>query len=126
MKEKKEEKQYFMRLRWKERREKELAKERKLAQRETCWRLTKSERKVFSMVQDAGHYDIIRNGWPDFGVVVDGKLVGIEVKSRHDDLRADQTNTHRLLKMVGIDVVVIYTDDPLEVTLNKLRDKISN
>jgi hypothetical protein len=74
-------------------------------------KLNTGERRVFNVLQSEGYFDIIRSGWPDFGVVVDGKLVGIEVKEGSDILRPSQINTHKLLKKAGIDTLVVKADD---------------
>ena len=114
-----EEKQSDMQSRWK-------SKTEDMTPGEFKWKLTCSERRVLNMLQSQGHTEFIRNGWPDFGVVVDGKLVGIEVKrGPNDKLSYDQKNAHKLLRKAGIEVLVIEDDGYLCSILRQLKGKVS-
>jgi hypothetical protein len=109
-----EEKQQEMQQRWR-------TKEERLPE-EFKYKLTSSERRVFSLLLSEGHADIIRNGWPDFGVVVNGKLVGIEVKtSKHDCPSPEQQHAHKLLRKAGIPVLVIHDNGYLCSIIRQLR-----
>jgi hypothetical protein len=114
-----EEKQLAMQSRWED-------KEPPKTSEEFRWKLTYSERRVLNMLQAQGHTEVIRNGWPDFGVVVNGKLVGIEVKrGPNDKLNADQRNAHKLLRKAGIEVLVVEDDGYLCSILRQLKGKVS-
>lgn len=90
------------------------------------WKLTYSERRVLSVLQSQGNNDIIRYGWPDFGVVVDGRLVGVEVKrGPNDRLNDAQKAAHKLLKKAGIEVLVVEDDGYLCSILRQLKGKVS-
>jgi hypothetical protein len=90
------------------------------------WKLTNGERRVLNVLCSEGCTNVIRNGWPDFGVIVKGKLVGIEVKSEGDYLRDYQINTHKLLRKAGIDVIVVKGDEYLCSIQKQLRYKLSH
>lgn len=87
--------------------------------------LTESEERVLGVIVAERHHEIIRSGWPDFGVIVNGKLVGVEVKRYPYKLQPSQNNAHRLLKKCGIDVVIIRGDRPLTEIYEQVRKKIS-
>lgn len=88
--------------------------------------LTKCEQKVLNVLKLMGYKDVIRNGWPDFGVLTDKGLIGIEVKRAHDKLRNTQVDTHKLLKKCGIKTIVIRGDDYMPVIQRELSKKISS
>lgn len=84
------------------------------------WNLNASEQRVLDMLLSEGHPQVIRNGWPDFGVVMGGKLIGIEVKKANDSLRLDQIHAHKLLKTAGIEVFVVKDEGHLSI-LKQIR-----
>ena len=113
-----EEKQADMQSRWE-------VKEPIRTPEEFRWKLTYSERRVLNVLQSQGNTDIIRCGWPDFGVVVDGKLVGVEVKrGPNDKLNTAQKSAHKLLKKAGIDVIIVEDDGYLCSILRQLKGKV--
>lgn len=120
MKKNLEEKQVAMRDRWEN-----VEQPSFKTPEEFRWRLTYSERRVLGMLQEQGHKEVIRNGWPDFGVIVNGKLVGIEVKrGTNDRLNEDQRNTYKLLKRAGIEVIIVEDNGYLCGILRQLKGKV--
>lgn len=69
-------------------------------------KLTTTEQEVFDELRADGWY-VLRNGWPDFLAVRDGKVRFIEVKSAGNSLRAEQRRLHRELRKLGIEVEII-------------------
>ena len=92
---------------------------------EIVWKLTYSERRVFNLLKAKGFNEIIRKGWPDFMVVTNKGLVGVEVKHRKDKLESDQKRTHKILNRMGIPTLVVFGDDDLSAIEDTLRKKIS-
>ena len=83
--------------------------------------LTLGENRVFDLLKSEGYVDIIRNGWPDFAIEAKGKLLGIEVKTGADELSDAQKKTHRILKRLGIPVIVVKSEWPLSSILQEIR-----
>jgi hypothetical protein len=54
----------------------------------------------------------LRNGWPDFMVLLDGKPLFIEVKSRGDKLSRPQKRMFEALEAAGIMVRVWWEREP--------------
>ncbi len=69
--------------------------------------LTDTEADFFRSIVVADKAQILRNGWPDFLLKNNsGKIYGVEVKSRSDDLSSRQRAMFAMLTEAGIHVYV--------------------
>lgn len=98
-----------------------------LSKRELCFDgLTDTEKNVLHALESIGVDDVLRNGWPDFAVVIKGSPVFIEVKNGPEDLpKPNQELIHKLLKSLGLHVVVVDGSPNSAAVGNKLRNILS-
>ncbi len=73
--------------------------------------LNDAEIKVAQNLEAEG-YRVLKRGWPDFLAVKNGKVRFIEVKKQGQRLKKQQEEVKAILKLLGIEVEVIYGDEP--------------
>jgi hypothetical protein len=56
--------------------------------------------------------EIFRAGWPDYLMIEDGKIYGVEVKTRPDNVRPRQAKMFTALERAGISVYVWSPEEP--------------
>lgn len=68
--------------------------------------LVYAERRIREFFSSAG-CTVLKNGWPDFFVKKGDKYLLIEAKGRHEKASNAQVEMHKMLKSIGLKVMVV-------------------
>lgn len=69
--------------------------------------MTESEKLVHASLIAEG-WTVLRNGWPDFLCFRNKEFKAVEVKHGMDVVHPNQKANHRVLRLMGLDVQVVY------------------
>lgn len=76
-----------------------------------------AEQQFVEVAKTRGHGPIVRAGWPDFLVfTVEGRPIGVEVKSERDTLSKSQVRCFAGLEHAGLPVYVWVPEQPNVLT----------